>query len=52
MKKINSEFAEGDIRHFQAGIPVNHKTFGPGIVISITLFYTIFLRQNQSPKPE
>lgn len=39
MKEINSEFAEGDIRHFQVGIPVNHKTFGPGIVISKTLFF-------------
>lgn len=39
MKEIGSEFAEGDIRHFQVGMSVHHKTFGPRIVISKTLFF-------------
>lgn len=39
MEEIGSEFAEGDIRHFQTGMSVNHKTFGPGIVVSKTLFF-------------
>lgn len=39
MKEIGSEFAEGDIRHFQVGMSVHHKTFGPGVVISKTLFF-------------
>lgn len=39
MKEIESEFAEGDIRHFQVGMSVHHQTFGPGIVISKTLFF-------------
>lgn len=39
IKETGSEFAEGDISHFQAGMPVNHKTYGPGVVISKTLFF-------------
>lgn len=39
MEKIKSEFVEGDIKYFQIGMPVHHRTFGPGIVISKTLFF-------------
>lgn len=30
---------EGDIRHFLVGISVHHKTFGPEIILSITLIF-------------
>lgn len=39
MKEMNSEFAEGDLKHFKAGMSVNHKTLGSGIVVSKTLFF-------------
>ena len=39
MKEMGSEFLEGDIRNFQIGMPVNHKIFGPGIILSKTLFF-------------
>lgn len=39
MKEMGSEFLEGDIRNFQIGMHVNHKTLGPGIVLSKTLFF-------------
>lgn len=39
MEEMKSEFAEGDIKHFQAGMSVHHRTFGTGIVISKTLFF-------------
>ena len=38
-RREGSEFIEGDISHLQIGMPVNHKTYGPGIVISKTLFF-------------
>lgn len=39
MKEMNSEFAEGDVRHFKTGMSVNHKILGAGIVVSKTLFF-------------
>ena len=38
-RREGSEFIEGDISHLQIGMPVNHKTYGPGVVISKTLFF-------------
>lgn len=39
LKEMNPEFAEGDLRHFKAGMSVNHKTLEAGIVVSKTLFF-------------
>lgn len=39
VKEMNSEFAEGDLRYFKVGMTIHHKTLGPGIVISKTLFF-------------
>lgn len=39
MKEMNEEFAEGDPKRFKAGMPVNHKMLGPGVVVSKTLFF-------------
>ena len=47
VKSVISDFEEGEPKRFQVGMPVHHKVFGEGVVVSKNLFFVNIRFGNQ-----